>query len=100
MGCNRHRPAPSLGGSAWHRCPCRLKKEKEKVSFILEGLFSAFRSSLPNGVAAGSLVLDLKDTNTSLPATLPHPAQGETIRGSEDQMTLVLDFLISENKTL
>lgn len=70
--------APSLGGSAWHRCPCRLKKEKEKVSFILEGSFAAFRSSLPNGVAAGSLVLDLKDTNTSLPATLPHPAQGET----------------------
>lgn len=77
-GVQQAQAAPSLGGSAWHRCPRRLKKEKEKVSFILEGPFSAFRSSLPNGVAAGSLGWDLKDTNTSLPARLLQPGQGET----------------------
>lgn len=55
-GVQEAQAALSLRGSAWHRCHCRLKKEKEKVSFILNGPFSAICSCLPSGAAAGPLL--------------------------------------------
>lgn len=54
-GVQQAQAALSLRGSAWPRCHCRLKKEKEKVSFILNGPFSAICSCLPSGAAAGPL---------------------------------------------
>lgn len=78
-GVQQAQVALSLRGSAWHRCHCRLKKEKEKVSFILNGPFSPSAPVFPVALRLDRWFLDLKrDQPFFFPVILLRAAQGET----------------------